>query len=182
MRPTPRCIHCVNVGMPSDHWLRATMDPKSPIVCQVLLNTECLFCHQKGHTAGHCAMKKSVDKVSKQHQKLVRREQYKSMMPKSQERVSNNESRFASIYVDDDVEDEVKTEKPVTQTASVRTWASIVKQPRLETPSDESDEEIASTMALNQQWAQTQVNKKVLPRTLFKRSWADYSDSDSDSE
>ena len=50
----PVCVHCRNIGLPFDHWLRATVEPNSPVVCPVLLKTECRYCHEFGHTVGRC--------------------------------------------------------------------------------------------------------------------------------
>lgn len=50
----PGCAHCRNLGLPFDHWLRASMDPNSEITCKVLLATECRYCHKFGHTSSRC--------------------------------------------------------------------------------------------------------------------------------
>jgi hypothetical protein len=50
----PGCAHCRNLGLPFDHWLRASIDPDSPVTCPVLLATECRNCRQLGHTASRC--------------------------------------------------------------------------------------------------------------------------------
>jgi len=50
----PGCPHCRNLGLPHNHWLRESMDPNSPIVCKVLLSTECRYCHEFGHTIKRC--------------------------------------------------------------------------------------------------------------------------------
>ena len=52
----PHCVHCQNLKIPSDHWLRKTADPNSEILCPVLLMTECKFCFELGHTVSHCPM------------------------------------------------------------------------------------------------------------------------------
>lgn len=55
----PPCAHCRNLGLPTNHPLRQSADPKSPVVCPVLKNTQCLNCGDLGHTASHC--KKGAD-------------------------------------------------------------------------------------------------------------------------
>jgi hypothetical protein len=56
----PCCPHCTNVNkfmnknLPTDHWLRETADPTSPIVCKELMATECRVCHNLGHTRSQC--------------------------------------------------------------------------------------------------------------------------------
>ena len=51
----PNCLHCRNLGLKNDHWLRANCDPNSELLCPVLLNTECKYCHQVGHNVSKCA-------------------------------------------------------------------------------------------------------------------------------
>jgi hypothetical protein len=55
---TPVCVHCRNLGLEFDHWLRKSPEPDSPVVCPVLLATECRYCHELGHTVGGCPAKK----------------------------------------------------------------------------------------------------------------------------
>lgn len=50
----PSCPHCKNLGLNNDHWLRENSSPDSPIVCPVLLKTECRYCHQLGHNISKC--------------------------------------------------------------------------------------------------------------------------------
>jgi hypothetical protein len=63
----PICNHCVNLNkwnkenggddkseLPTNHWLRESPGPNSPIVCPQLLATECRFCHKMGHTKSLC--------------------------------------------------------------------------------------------------------------------------------
>jgi len=54
----PVCVHCRNLGLEFNHWLRQSPEPDSPVVCPVLLKTECRYCHELGHTVGSCPAKK----------------------------------------------------------------------------------------------------------------------------
>ena len=60
----PGCAHCRNLGLPFDHWLRASMDPNSDITCKVLLATECRYCHKLGHTSSRCSALNAKKNVS----------------------------------------------------------------------------------------------------------------------
>jgi len=51
----PSCPHCRNLGLKNDHWLRESADPASQLMCPVLLNTECKYCHETGHNVSKCA-------------------------------------------------------------------------------------------------------------------------------
>jgi len=58
----PQCPHCSNLNrsrksldlLPTDHFLRESRDPSSPIVCPELKNTQCQLCFKMGHTRSHC--------------------------------------------------------------------------------------------------------------------------------
>jgi hypothetical protein len=50
----PSCSHCRNLGLKFDHWLRQNSSHDSPIICPVLLKTECRYCHQLGHNISKC--------------------------------------------------------------------------------------------------------------------------------
>jgi hypothetical protein len=61
----PYCTHCANINrgldisnqLPTDHYLRKTRDPDSPITCPELLKTKCPECGVKGHTKFYCLNK-----------------------------------------------------------------------------------------------------------------------------
>jgi hypothetical protein len=48
---TPTCRHCENLHLPSNHSLR---NKEGILMCPVLLNTECRYCHELGHTLSNC--------------------------------------------------------------------------------------------------------------------------------
>ena len=55
---SPVCAYCKNLnqpGIPTDHWLRESPDPKSPITCPILRWEECSWCGIDGHTKKYCA-------------------------------------------------------------------------------------------------------------------------------
>jgi hypothetical protein len=67
----PSCPHCKNLGLNNDHWLRENSSHDSPIVCPVLLKTECRYCHQLGHNISKCqrladSKKEKTEKQEKQ--------------------------------------------------------------------------------------------------------------------
>ena len=59
----PICKHCNNLGLPdaNTHWLREGRGINSKIVCPKLLNTQCKFCKEYGHTISYCNKLKSKD-------------------------------------------------------------------------------------------------------------------------
>lgn len=57
---TPLCAYCKSLnqfghGLPTDHWLRESPDPKSPVTCPILRWEECSWCGLDGHTKKYCA-------------------------------------------------------------------------------------------------------------------------------
>lgn len=57
-RRIPVCSYCKNLnqpGIPTDHWVRESPDPKSPITCPILRWEECSWCGIDGHTKKYCA-------------------------------------------------------------------------------------------------------------------------------
>ena len=53
------CSFCASAGIkgPHDHFLRASKEAGSKVVCPKLLATECKFCGKMGHTARFCGEK-----------------------------------------------------------------------------------------------------------------------------
>ena len=67
----PCCPHCSNLNsrgnsstlLPTNHWLRQSPDPKSPLVCPVLKQTECRYCFEFGHTVSRCPILEAKNKT-----------------------------------------------------------------------------------------------------------------------
>lgn len=61
----PYCPHCSKLNrhlspieqLPTDHYVRKTRDPKSPVICPELLKTRCPECGKLGHTKLYCVNK-----------------------------------------------------------------------------------------------------------------------------
>ena len=57
----PFCKVCYDAGkseeLYSNHFIRATSDPQSKVVCPTLLNQRCLQCGTKGHTRNYCTVR-----------------------------------------------------------------------------------------------------------------------------
>lgn len=115
--PKPYCAHCFNLGKPesayTSHFIRASPDPKSPIVCPELLSTECRYCFKSGHTVGKCPVlaerKAAEEREAKQKEREERlakqaEEQKKQLSAKKQ----STKGKFAALESsDDDSEDEI---------------------------------------------------------------------------
>jgi hypothetical protein len=89
----PNCPHCANLGLNSNHWLRKSPEPNSPIVCPILLATTCKYCNKPGHTAGYCQVKKQEMKTA---EKEIRTAKYFEKTAPVVEKVPNK-SVFAIL-------------------------------------------------------------------------------------
>ena len=58
----PFCKVCHDAGKSeseyTSHFVRSDLGPKSKVVCPTLLNLECRFCFEKGHTVSFCSVLK----------------------------------------------------------------------------------------------------------------------------
>ena len=52
------CKVCYDAGKPeweyTSHYVKDQPGPNGKVVCPVILNVECNYCHEKGHTPSHC--------------------------------------------------------------------------------------------------------------------------------
>jgi exopolysaccharide biosynthesis predicted pyruvyltransferase EpsI len=188
--PKPNCAHCKNIGLPSDHWLRESADPRSRTVCQVLLKTECLFCHKNGHTISFCEEKKKLEstqaKIAKYNEKHANYQKAISSNNNKKEVIITYGGKFGDLYDDDDddddnykVIDEVSDKKSETPKT---TWSSIVQAKIV---CEESDEVFTPNMTLLHEWAEqkrmeiaVEIQKPKSMHSFWGKSWADVSDSD----
>ena len=58
------CTFCRNKGIPTphNHTVRNWTLPDKPVICPLLLNTECTYCKIKGHTRQYCPIRNIVKK------------------------------------------------------------------------------------------------------------------------
>lgn len=72
--PQPYCPHCANIGKPESvyrsHFVRASADPTSVVVCPELLSTECNHCFKSGHTRTHCPVLSAQEARRKKEEKV----------------------------------------------------------------------------------------------------------------
>lgn len=99
----PCCKVCKDAGKPesvfSTHWPK---DAKGNTVCPTLLDQECRFCHEKGHTVKYC--KELAKKIAQdEREKKQQQQQPRAEEPKKQEPTkTTQQSRFAILMEDDD--------------------------------------------------------------------------------
>jgi hypothetical protein len=117
--PQPYCAHCFNLKKPESvyksHFLRASPDPKSAVVCPELLATNCRYCFKNGHTVGACPVlaekKREEERFEKQKEREARLKQ-QSIEQKKQAEVKKqqNKGSFAALF-DESSDDEEMTLK-----------------------------------------------------------------------
>ena len=144
-RRVPRCGHCHNLGLPSDHRLRETAEPTSKLLCPVLLKTECRICGECGHTRTHCPMEqlrlrleKSARADAHRRETALYKEKMRTIAAVSSS--SSNKNNKFSVLDSDDEEEVVECKvAPMTTRIFVttgvnqkRSWADI---------SDDDDED-----------------------------------------
>ena len=120
----PYCKVCHDAGKTekeyTSHYVRASPDPTSAVVCPTLLAQPCGFCAKGGHTPSYCPeiakRKKTEEKIAKKHayqeKQKHQEEQEKQQKPGTSKKITNN--AFAA-FDDSDSEDE----KPVNKQPQV---------------------------------------------------------------
>ncbi len=168
---TKNCKFCKDAGKSveeyTSHFIRATMDPNSRIVCPTLLAIECRFCFQLGHTVSKC---KKLASRGKNVQDAPVKKSYDK-----QERVQVvNPFDLLSEMGDSDDEEEatigssdamscMDCDTVSTGSTLVMTYAQMLNKP---VPMAEASHEDAYSRL------------SLVKKTRYMRSWADDSDSD----
>ena len=147
--PQPYCAHCFNLKQPESvyrsHFLRASSDPKSAVVCPELLATICRYCLKNGHTVGACPVlaekKRDEERAEKQRVREASLKQ-QSIEQKKQNDVKKQQKKgaFAALFEssDDDEEMTLKvsskvSKKPISLPSKIETFEE--KFPALPTKS-----------------------------------------------
>jgi len=202
----PCCKVCKDAGKPesvfSTHWPK---DTKGNTVCPTLLDQECRFCHQKGHTVKYC--KELAKKIAQdEREKKQQQQQPRAEEPKKQ--AAPQKPRFALLMEDEDSDDEgvpasttsvqMKEEFPElggtwtrrTQSTPVEgvSFLAMACKPREVAIAEKQEREKEQQLALPQPQKKTEAElaaKKKHSYECFRgvngKSWADM-DSDDDED
>ena len=59
------CTFCKNKGIPTphNHTVRNWTLQDKPVICPVLLATECTYCKTKGHTRQYCPIRNTIKNI-----------------------------------------------------------------------------------------------------------------------
>jgi hypothetical protein len=199
----PYCKVCFDAGKPeieyTGHWVRSLPDSKgkTTVTCPTLLNTECRYCYQSGHTTKFCP---SI----KQNEKEMERVKRAEVVGKKTKQVAVKEKKPVSVYaglMDSDSEDEDKV-RPVdnypvlctpvkkieVEKQEVKTgWAAIVAKPAEVKKVVEPTKPTGLVLLSDYIKPEPKVEeKKQAPwankQRVVKKSWADESDTEDETE
>jgi hypothetical protein len=197
----PYCKVCFDAGKPeseyTSHWVRSLPDRngKTTVTCPTLLDTNCRYCYQSGHTTKFC---KVLEKQNKDRERA-------QMEPKKTKQMAPKEKKPASVFaglMDSDSEDEVKVSKPVenypvlcapvkkveVEKKEVKTgWAAIAAKPAEVKKAVEPTKPTGLVLLSDYIKPEPKVEEKKLApwankQTVVKKSWADESDSEDECE
>jgi hypothetical protein len=107
----PFCKVCFDSGKTeseyTSHYVRRTTDPKSEVLCPVLLGTECRYCHAFGHTLTRCPVRERNN--ANRQEPMNRRPEPVRQEPVKQEPVKQvtNKNLFALLEENDEEDDKV---------------------------------------------------------------------------
>lgn len=202
----PYCKVCFDAGKPeseyTSHWVRSLPDRngKTNVTCPTLLNTECKYCYQSGHTTKFCKV------LEKQNKDRERAAKAPKNTKKEVKKVLKPVNTFASLC-DDDTESEtdeetkvspaenypilyenvkkVEVEVPTVKTEVKTGWAAIVAKPaevkKIE-PVKKTGLVLLSDFIKPVIKEEKVEEKKPAPwannKQTVKKSWADESDSE----
>lgn len=185
----PYCKVCYDAGKSereyTNHWVK---DLNGKTTCPTLLNTECRYCHNFGHTAKFCdvlAIRKKDTRWEHPHNEIVYKEQ-----PQTNYRRSQNS--FA-VLCDNDVSNEKVSSNTIINDSEPlkNSWASIAAKPKKMNPVTKPGvvtltgcgvkaSEPTSKAQVAEMEAPPFVQQKYIPTS--KRNWADWSESEDEDE
>ena len=199
--PKPYCKVCFDAGKPeseyTSHWVRTLPDRsgKTTVTCPTLLNTECRYCYQSGHTTKFC---KVLEKHNKERERAAKVEVVSNK--KEVKKTTKPTNAFALLCEDSDTEEEVSNKntntiieyptlsakKPVEKPEVKTGWAAIAAKPA-EVKKVEPTKPTGLVMLSDYIKPEPKVEEKKLApwakkQPVVTKSWADESDSDDDEE
>lgn len=196
----PHCKVCFDAGKPvseyTSHWVRSLpdRDGKTTVICPTLLDTECRYCYNFGHTAKFCPAIKQREKEREKADRRAKATEVEKSKPKIQEK--KNTSVFAALMEESDTEEEVKVSNPVenypvlcaptkkVENQEVKTgWAAIAAKPA----EVKKPEPAKLTGLMLSDFIKVEEKKAVDVKPVqtvkpVPKSWADWSDSEDEDE
>ena len=107
----PFCKVCADAGKTDTaHYVRATPDPNSPVVCPTLKALECRYCFKNGHTVKYCTVLKQNNKDRDRQERQERQERRVIAPVPAPVPAPVKTGKFAMLVNDSDDEEEVATQ------------------------------------------------------------------------
>lgn len=166
----PFCKVCFAAGKPeseyTNHFVRSSTGSDSKVICPTLLNLNCRYCGEGGHTVKFCKVleaKKNPEKPKKEIKNVPEKK-----APLNEKKSANV---FSCFEEDEDEEVEVEVEQPIVNIAGPISYAAMAAK---EKP---TIVEVVEEPKMIQLESRMKMYEKVL-----KKSWADWSDSDEEDD
>ena len=180
----PFCKVCHDAGKPESdytgHHVRSLPDKQgnTKVTCPTLLNTECRYCYELGHTAKFCP---AIAKRQKAEDRHHREEIRTAKQPVEKPKVDLRGGRF-NVLLSDDEEEEVKVEEyPALSQHVTNSYATAARQAQL--AAQLAGAKQSQVAALPAGFVVLQKGSTYEKKKVPSKSWADYdSDDDSDDE
>jgi len=128
----PFCRFCFDnkIDGPHNHYIRESKEPSSRVTCPLLLNTQCVKCNKKGHTANYCRVKAKANevKIEKDYDDdgfmIIKSKNQRAN--KEEKEYMKNKNNFAILYEYSDSEETEKSKekiKPFSKRPIGMSWA-----------------------------------------------------------
>ena len=170
MNLSKNCSFCQNKGIkgPHDHTIRDFSAKMTPIICPELLNINCTYCKEKGHTVNYCDV-------------LKKKKQYRAPY------IPNVKTNKRSINIDSDGFVTYKNyDRPIETNISIVDIYNIKKVQKvnilssmfasLEVETGQVDDAINKDD--NMSWVNIVLRTHKEPMPIKKKRWCDYEDDE----
>ena len=206
-KATAYCKVCKDAGRPlseyTSHFVKDKKGPDGKVVCPLLLNQECRYCHEKGHTPKECPQLKAKAATKPQYEK--RHAATKPRVPTDAAIAARMQQTnlFAALYDSSSDEETVPTKvafptlgnksaPAVAPEPKLTGWVALAAKPAPPKPVARVQEPpTTSRDAWDNESEYSEDDSELLEREAWewkldydrmKNSWADMCDSDSDEE
>jgi len=174
------CKVCFDAGKSeseySSHFVRKERGGK--VVCPTLLNLNCTYCHKKGHTKSYC---KDLKKDQKRSEKSFKRFEFETK-EKTNTKKKVEKNVFAALDSESDGEEDYPEEFPaLSANVTIRenkkkvSFAEMAMKPAVVAP-------VVAPVVAGIIEEEVEVPMEPRQQRMPMRSWAEWSDSDSDEE
>jgi hypothetical protein len=179
----PYCKVCHDAGKPeseyTSHYVKSLPDKRTglcSVICPTLLNTECRFCFNTGHTAKFCP---AIADKKKTTERVTKVETQRPQVITKQDR-KGGFSILADLN-DEEYEIPKKEEFPMLSEPSKRviSYASLAAKPAVEVPIKEELPSGFQVLQKGIKYEKTEIEKPIY-KPMTRRNWADDSSDDED--